>query len=197
MGWWSRAHSAKAQHARARTQLVHVPAGLCAHSEGHDSDVRVGDPLPAPHHRAAINVHGFRAEVRIRRGSRVLVLSTRERQEVRVAVIPLLRCVLAHQPVDRFADQVGMTGVTGVLLDQVDDHPAQVGRLGPVGDRDRGRGQRRRLPRRPRHPSVRRHRAPASVAPRGSRRRRRSSPTRPSPPSAPTRPGSRSRATGG
>jgi hypothetical protein len=55
----------------------------------------------------------------------------------RVAVLPLLRRVLADQPVDRLADQIGMAGVTGVLLDQVDDHAAQVGRLGPVGDRER------------------------------------------------------------
>ena len=30
-----------------------------------------------------------------------------------------------------------MAGVTGVLLGQVDEHPAQVGPLGPFGDRER------------------------------------------------------------
>jgi len=52
-----------------------------------------------------------------------------------LSVTGLTRRVFAHQAVDRLADQVGMAGVAGVLLDHVDHHPTQVGRLGPVRGR--------------------------------------------------------------
>lgn len=41
-------------------------------------------------------------------------------EESWVAALGLLRCVLAHQSVDRLTDQVGMAGVAGVFLDHVD-----------------------------------------------------------------------------
>ena len=47
----------------------------------------------------------------------------------------LVRGVLADQAVDGLADQVGVPGVPGVLLDEVDDHPTQVRGLSRVRDR--------------------------------------------------------------
>jgi len=73
------------------------------------------------------------------------------------------RRVLAHQPVHRLADQVGLTVVAGVLVDQVDHDPPQVGLL-PIGWRRGPAGSCHRRPApRPRWPAS--ARPPPATAP--------------------------------
>ena len=68
------------------------------------------------------------------------MVNTRRRVHDRVGRAALLRpflgSVLADQAVDRLADEVGMPGMPGVLLDHVDKDSAQAERLVPAGDDD-------------------------------------------------------------
>lgn len=43
------------------------------------------------------------------------------------------RRILAREPVDGFTDEVGVTGVAGVLLDEVKENAAEVGTFAATG----------------------------------------------------------------